>query len=75
MKERGRMAEFCLECMNKYLMGKNNQLTEKDVTAEIDLCGGCGQWKPCVVTIVNKEKIFRKKLKQEKENKKIAKRW
>lgn len=57
------MAEFCLECMNKYLMEENNQLTEKDVTMSIDLCEGCGKWKPCVITIKNKEKIFGKKRK------------
>ena len=51
------MAEVCLECMNTYLMDENNQLTEEDLTMDEDLCEGCGQWNPCVITIRNKEKI------------------
>lgn len=45
------MAEFCLECTNKYLMEENNQLTEEDVTMDMDFCEGCGEWKQCVITI------------------------
>ena len=45
------MAEFCLDCANKCLMGENNHLTEEDVTMDMDLCEGCGKWKPCVIKI------------------------
>lgn len=42
------MAEFCLDCWNK-LNGTN--YTEKEVVTEVDLCEGCGQWKPVVVYV------------------------
>lgn len=45
------MAEFCLDCLNK-LEGKH--YSELDVWvdySELDLCEGCGQIKPCVVSM------------------------
>ena len=36
------MAEFCLECMNKYLMDEKHQLKEQDVTMDVDLCARGG---------------------------------
>lgn len=54
------MAEFCLDCLNKYLMEKNSQLTKEDVTMDMDLCEGCGKWKPCVIKI-KKEKNSKNK--------------
>ena len=40
------MAEFCLECFNKY---SKEKLAENDVIMDIDLCEGCGEIKPCVI--------------------------
>lgn len=44
------MAEFCLDCWNRL---NETNLTEKDVVLsgrdDMDLCGGCGQWKQVVV--------------------------
>lgn len=48
------MAEFCLECMNKYAENEKEKLKEKDVIVDWDLCEGCGGWKPCVITIKKK---------------------
>lgn len=46
------MAEFCLDCLNKYY--KDKKLTEKDVILDEDLCEECGKWKPCVIKIKQK---------------------
>ena len=45
------MAEFCLECFNKYEMNGKNKLTEKDVIMSNDFCEGCAEFKPCVIRI------------------------
>lgn len=50
------MAEFCLDCFNKYISKK--KITEKDVIMDYDLCEECGEWKQCVITI--KKKHFQK---------------
>ena len=42
------MAEFCLECFNQM---NDTKLTDKEVILEDDLCEGCGEVKPCVMTI------------------------
>ena len=42
------MAEFCLDCFNKYW--KKN-LTINDVNLSEDFCEGCDEYKPCVVTV------------------------
>ncbi len=42
------MSEICLDCLNQ---GRKRKLKEKDVILEMDLCEGCGMWKPCVVTL------------------------
>lgn len=46
------MAEFCLDCLNKYY--KDKKLTEKDVILGEDLCEECGERKPCVIRIKQK---------------------
>lgn len=53
------MAEFCLDCFNEYFSDK--KVTEKDVIMDYDLCEECGEWKPCVIRI--KEKNIFKRLK------------
>lgn len=40
------MAEFCLDCWNRL---NGTHFTEKDVKTDMDLCEGCGGWKPVVV--------------------------
>lgn len=47
------MAEFCLDCMNKYAVDK--KLTKKDVIMDIDLCEGCGEYRSCVIVIKEKK--------------------
>jgi len=44
------MAEYCLDCWNKMNHAHD---TERDwiLSDELDLCEGCGQWKPVIVTI------------------------
>lgn len=51
------MAELCLDCFNQCIGGE--KLTEKDVIMDIDLCEGCGEWKPCVIRIKEKN-IFKR---------------
>ena len=41
------MAEFCIDCWNKM---NGTDYTERDVRTEEDLCEGCGQWKPVIVS-------------------------
>lgn len=53
------MAEFCLECLNKYIMPENEQLTKEDVATDVDFCEGCGEWKECVISI-KKEEMLKK---------------
>lgn len=52
------MAEFCIDCMNKFILRPGQKLTEKEAITEEDLCEGCGEWKPCVIVI---KKKYRKK--------------
>ncbi len=49
------MAEFCLDCVNNYFMGKKEKLTEDDVIMCEDFCEGCGEIKDCVIKIKEKE--------------------
>ena len=42
------MAEFCLDCFNKL---NDTKLTSKEVILEDDICEGCSEIKPCVMTI------------------------
>ena len=55
------MAEFCLECMNKYILPEDEQITEDDVYLDYDLCECCGEWKQCVVIIKQKNKPVKHK--------------
>jgi len=57
------MAEFCLDCFNKYFSDK--KVTEKDVIVDIDLCEECGEWKPCVIRTKEKNilKIVKNNIK------------
>lgn len=44
------MAEFCLDCINRK---RRKKYTEAEVWvdySELDLCEGCGEWKPCVIS-------------------------
>lgn len=45
------MSEFCLDCMNKYMIDNANKLRISDVVTDIDFCEGCGETKPCVIKI------------------------
>lgn len=42
------MAEFCLDCWNRL---NGTHYTPEEVSLEMDLCEGCGQWKPVVAAI------------------------
>ncbi|MDL2259734.1 hypothetical protein LJB99_02510 [Deltaproteobacteria bacterium OttesenSCG-928-K17] len=42
------MAEFCLECLNRI---HGTDFKETEVTLQVDLCEGCGEIKPCVVSL------------------------
>ena len=42
------MAEFCINCWNKM---NGTDYTKNDVRTEMDLCEGCGQWKPVIVVL------------------------
>lgn len=42
------MAEFCLDCWNR--MNETNDPPKKYVISkELELCEGCGEWKPVIV--------------------------
>lgn len=45
------MAEFCIDCLNKYHFENDFKITEKDVTLSMDFCEDCGLYKQCVITI------------------------
>lgn len=44
------MADFCLSCFNKM---NDLEYTEEDVILEYSLCEGCGDMKPCVVSLTS----------------------
>lgn len=46
------MAEICLDCFNKYF--EDIKLTEKDVITDIEFCEECGELKPCIIRIKEK---------------------
>ena len=48
----GQMAEFCLECFNKY--SDSEKLSKGDVIMDFDLCEECGEWKPRIIKIKRK---------------------
>lgn len=51
------MAEFCFDCLNKM---NDSNYTEKDVqvSENLDLCEGCGEYKHVVIAIKAKRSIF-----------------
>lgn len=49
------MAEFCLNCYNKFVATKENIATEDNAIMQWDICEGCGKNKPCVIYIKTKE--------------------
>jgi hypothetical protein len=52
------MAEICLDCYNKELAECNKPiLTEKEVVLDDDLCESCGEIKPCIIVIKEKNII------------------
>lgn len=54
------MAEICLECFNKDRVENNETpLNEKDVILNNDLCEWCGEVKPCIV-IIKEKNIFKR---------------
>ena len=42
------MAEFCLDCWNK-LNGSNDSERKYILSKELDLCEGCGEFKPIII--------------------------
>ncbi len=50
------MAEFCLECFRK--IDGDMSLTENDVIMDMDLCEGCGEWKPGVIRVKDTPSLF-----------------
>ena len=42
------MAEFCLDCFNR-MNGTAHATYE--VELDEDFCEGCGEWKPCVISV------------------------
>jgi len=44
------MADFCLDCYNK-MNGTNYRVKDVTLDDELDLCEGCGEWKPCVLRL------------------------
>ena len=44
------MAEFCLECWNRF---NHTKTTQRDwiLSKGPDLCEGCGQWKPVIIKL------------------------
>lgn len=45
------MAEFCKECAGKYLGMTKKELRRAVMSDELDLCEGCGQYRPVVVRL------------------------
>ena len=51
------MAEFCLECWNR-LNGTNHSKRKYIISKDLDLCEGCGEWKP--VIIIERKMYYRR---------------
>ena len=45
------MTEFCIECAKERLGFTKAELKRVVLSNDLDLCEGCGQWKPVVVTL------------------------
>ena len=42
------MAEFCINCFNKY---HRTHYCAGEISVQEDFCEGCGKWCPCVVKL------------------------
>ncbi len=42
------MAEFCLECWNE-INGVEDSERKYIISKDLDLCEGCGEWKPVII--------------------------
>lgn len=42
------MAEFCLDCWNEINGLKDNE-RKYIISKDLDLCEGCGEWKPVII--------------------------
>ncbi|MBQ3556818.1 MAG: hypothetical protein IJA11_03355 [Oscillospiraceae bacterium] len=51
------MAEFCFDCWNK-LMGEDYPAAHYILSDELDLCEGCGEWKPVIVRLKRRYMLF-----------------
>lgn len=45
------MAEYCKECATKYLGIPEKKLSKAIFSDDLDLCEGCGQMKPVLITL------------------------
>ena len=45
------MAEYCKECAEKHLGMSKKELRRAVMSDDLDLCEGCGQYKPVVVCL------------------------
>lgn len=51
------MAEFCRECFIKTFRPTQDEINRIVMTKEIDLCEGCGEWKPVVSYLRRRTKL------------------
>ena len=53
------MAEFCLDCLNKFIGDEKERLAEDDVVMDWDFCEECEKWKMCVIKKKRKLNLLR----------------
>lgn len=53
------MAEFCLDCWNR-IMGTNDPSKKYIISKEVDLCEGCGEYKPVIIRMKDRYYFFKK---------------
>ncbi len=54
------MAEFCLDCWNR--INESNDSEKKIVLSkDLELCEGCGEWKPVIITL--RKRYYMRKFK------------
>lgn len=51
------MADFCLDCYNKFVATDKDKATEENAIMQWDICEGCGKNKPCVIYVKTKEQL------------------